>query len=364
MGAIRPSVFSVVAIGFGALCFDAAVAGAEQRPHPEGLLRVTSATLGGNCGAAAGNVTWTLVKACDGKERCSLKLLGDVGTGSSGACAKRLTLEYRCGNRARRFSATLRETARPGAELTLYCGAPPKPSELSTATLTLGTPTTPRTNAGDGEGAAPEQEPTLTRAVDCTPGAEAAHGDAPLSPRARDALADPPEALEPALRQEVEAAWRRTVEPMFRRALGDPGAEVSAEVRIAGRGDRRYPHFRAWNVGAEDSSEVLVEVLHGAGAEAAAERFGGSFEEIRIDEGEGVAAIDFPADRAVLDTIGGMGTEALLWLAGETYLEARKARPARPLAEALHAAALSHGLYGLFAVPASANNGPGEDCEN
>jgi hypothetical protein len=63
---------------------------------PPGIIHVHTATYGGNCHAATGNVTTSIQAACDGKESCTYYVsavkLGDPARG----CQKNYSVEYVC----------------------------------------------------------------------------------------------------------------------------------------------------------------------------------------------------------------------------------------------------------------------------
>lgn len=72
-----------------------------------GGIRIVSATYGGNCGVAKGNVTAHIAKQCNGKSKCRYvvdhKIIGDPAYG----CAKTYTVRYRCGNNPQVFEKSL-----------------------------------------------------------------------------------------------------------------------------------------------------------------------------------------------------------------------------------------------------------------
>jgi hypothetical protein len=72
-----------------------------------GGIRIESATYGGNCGVAKGNVTTHIARQCNGKPRCRYtvdhKIIGDPAPG----CAKTYTVRYRCGNNPQVFEKSL-----------------------------------------------------------------------------------------------------------------------------------------------------------------------------------------------------------------------------------------------------------------
>jgi hypothetical protein len=79
-----------------------------------GSIRVTSATLGANCGVRRGNVTNKLAAICNGKEECS-PVGHDVGNPDPAPnCAKDFTAEWQCsgqvGTRSNSVPATTNET--------------------------------------------------------------------------------------------------------------------------------------------------------------------------------------------------------------------------------------------------------------
>lgn len=65
-----------------------------------GLITVVAASYGFNCGAAYGNVTDDLARACNGRTSCAYtvdnRILGDPAVG----CAKDYRAEWRCGGSA------------------------------------------------------------------------------------------------------------------------------------------------------------------------------------------------------------------------------------------------------------------------
>lgn len=84
-------------------------------------VQVLSATYGGNCRAAQGNVTNFLAAACDGKESCSYRVdyavLGDPAPG----CAKDYVATWKCGLGKDVFTATANPEAGTGANVMLWC---------------------------------------------------------------------------------------------------------------------------------------------------------------------------------------------------------------------------------------------------
>jgi hypothetical protein len=83
-------------------------------------LNVTTATYGGNCGAASGNVTKALADACNGRDRCDFtvdyKILGDPKRG----CQKDFVAEWRCPGGASR-NAHVAPEAGFGSVVSLSC---------------------------------------------------------------------------------------------------------------------------------------------------------------------------------------------------------------------------------------------------
>lgn len=70
-------------------------------------IQIESATYGGNCGAAKGNVTGHIAKQCSGKSECRYtvdhEIIGDPAYG----CAKTYIVRYRCGNSRQLFKKNL-----------------------------------------------------------------------------------------------------------------------------------------------------------------------------------------------------------------------------------------------------------------
>lgn len=85
------------------------------------IVNVVSATYGGNCGAAAGNVTAQLAAACNGRSTCTYTIdyhvLGDPAPG----CAKTYAAQWRCGTSATTYNATAAAEAGFGSTVTLVC---------------------------------------------------------------------------------------------------------------------------------------------------------------------------------------------------------------------------------------------------
>ncbi|MBW8878752.1 MAG: hypothetical protein JF614_27655 [Acidobacteria bacterium] len=85
------------------------------------VVNVVSATYGGNCGAAAGNVTSQLATACNGRSSCNYtvdyRLLGDPAPG----CAKNYVARWQCGTNTTTFIATAAAEAGFGSVVTLTC---------------------------------------------------------------------------------------------------------------------------------------------------------------------------------------------------------------------------------------------------
>jgi hypothetical protein len=69
---------------------------ASGRSMPAGI-RVTSATLGENCGALRGNVTGKVAAICNGKQNCSLPGSQVNHPEVAGFCAKTFAAEWQCG---------------------------------------------------------------------------------------------------------------------------------------------------------------------------------------------------------------------------------------------------------------------------
>ena len=95
-----------------------------------GGIRIESATYGGNCGVAKGNVTAHIAGQCNGKSKCrytvNYKIIGDPAPG----CAKTYTVRYRCGNNPQVFEKSLpAESGWGDKSVLLECaGDPPVPS--------------------------------------------------------------------------------------------------------------------------------------------------------------------------------------------------------------------------------------------
>jgi len=66
--------------------------------HGPGLIKVTSATLGENCGTPRGNVTDRVAAICDGKETCSLPGSQVRDPDPAFGCVKSFAAEWRCGS--------------------------------------------------------------------------------------------------------------------------------------------------------------------------------------------------------------------------------------------------------------------------
>jgi hypothetical protein len=79
---------------------------------PPGTITVTTATYGGSCEAAAGNVTNYVAASCNGKASCDYKVdyvaIGDPAMG----CSKDFVTTWHCGDAAARTSSG--RPARPG----------------------------------------------------------------------------------------------------------------------------------------------------------------------------------------------------------------------------------------------------------
>jgi len=69
---------------------------ATQSAQP--TISVLSATYGHSCGAAEGNHTTWVEKACAGRVACAFKVSNEHGDPSP-ECAKDFTVKYRCGDR-------------------------------------------------------------------------------------------------------------------------------------------------------------------------------------------------------------------------------------------------------------------------
>lgn len=102
-------------------------------PSPgTGGVSVESATYGGNCGVAKGNVTTHIAEQCNGKSRCQYtvdhKVIGDPAFG----CAKTYVVRYRCGNNPQVFEKSLDAEAGWGDKsVLLECVGDPNLSGVS-----------------------------------------------------------------------------------------------------------------------------------------------------------------------------------------------------------------------------------------
>jgi hypothetical protein len=85
---------------------------------PSGI-RVTSATLGENCGAPRGNVTGKVAAICNGKQSCSLPGSQVNNPEVAAFCAKTFAAEWQCGGASR--SGAVPATPYETIVLTLSC---------------------------------------------------------------------------------------------------------------------------------------------------------------------------------------------------------------------------------------------------
>lgn len=81
---------------------------------------VTSATYGGNCGAAAGNATQHLRQACNGKSRCDYVIDYQVIGDPKVFCGKDYVAQWRCGQGST-HSATVAPEAGYRKTINLTC---------------------------------------------------------------------------------------------------------------------------------------------------------------------------------------------------------------------------------------------------
>jgi hypothetical protein len=65
--------------------------------EPSNAIAITNATYGGECGAARGNADYVIATLCEGKAHCILPALHATLAKVSPACAKDLSVEFRCG---------------------------------------------------------------------------------------------------------------------------------------------------------------------------------------------------------------------------------------------------------------------------
>ncbi len=104
-----------------------------------GVIRVTSGTLGANCGVGRGNVSTQVAAICNGKDECTLSG-HDVGNPDPAPnCAKAFAVEWQCsgqnGTRSNANPATVDETT----PLTLSCRTASSGGGGSTGGMTSGT---------------------------------------------------------------------------------------------------------------------------------------------------------------------------------------------------------------------------------
>jgi hypothetical protein len=63
---------------------------------PSGLIKLESATYGGNCGARQGNATAVVRKHCDGRNGCKFVVdMAELGDPANG-CSKDFTVKWTC----------------------------------------------------------------------------------------------------------------------------------------------------------------------------------------------------------------------------------------------------------------------------
>ena len=89
---------------------------------PASSIIASQATYGGNCSAAAGNMTGVLANACNGRDRCDYaidyKTIGDPARG----CRKDFAVEWRCTGGAGTHRLTIPAEAGLGSVAALGCG--------------------------------------------------------------------------------------------------------------------------------------------------------------------------------------------------------------------------------------------------
>lgn len=84
---------------------------ATPLPEPADAITIAAATYGGECGAPRGNADYVLAALCQGKGRCELPALHATLAKTAPACARDLSVEYRCGN-----DPTIRTASRSSGE--------------------------------------------------------------------------------------------------------------------------------------------------------------------------------------------------------------------------------------------------------
>ncbi len=97
---------------------------AATAPEPISGLNIRSATYGGNCGAAQGNVTKDLASSCNGKTDCAYKVDVDHIGDPAPKCGKDFIASYSCAPDATVVRSDLPAEAGLGSILNLSC--PPK----------------------------------------------------------------------------------------------------------------------------------------------------------------------------------------------------------------------------------------------
>ena len=94
--------------------------GVGRDDRGQGPIKVISASYGGNCGVAYGNVTNHLAAACDGKMLCEymidVRALGDP----AGGCAKDYFAEWPCGRDPEKRNLIVSHEA-SGTKIVLRC---------------------------------------------------------------------------------------------------------------------------------------------------------------------------------------------------------------------------------------------------
>lgn len=111
---------------------------ATSNPAPSGTITVTAATYGGNAGAAHGNVTSALAKACNDQASCTYTVLVDALGDPAPGAAKDFVAEWTCGGQPLTTSAP--GEAGFGSMVNLACGQRATNEAVTDGVIATGTP--------------------------------------------------------------------------------------------------------------------------------------------------------------------------------------------------------------------------------
>lgn len=165
-----------------------------------------------------------------------------------------------------------------------------------------------------------------------------------LSDSAVAALKNPPEKFEGKVREEIGSAWGKVAEKVLGEALKGPDAVIVTKVWLGKLGEKPFIQLLARGRTEDRKDRVVVEIFRGAGKEGIEQRYGKWFTPVTVGE-QSIKKEDFAGDRAALSTLTEDGSEALYWQKDDIFIDVRRPKEVKPLADAVHKAAQKHGLY-------------------